>query len=180
MKLPDDEWNKKRRSPFDDFFSSDIDDIFKHMEKMMNHFYKDFDFENIKPGKRFVQGYNIHIGPDGKPHIETFGNLPQKTPTGTPSLSEEREPLTDVLVHDKSVSVTVELPGVTKQDIDLNVSNNTLEIVVNNTERRYHKTVKLPCSVRSDSAKATYNNGILDICIQKQDPSHSAHRVPIN
>jgi len=180
MRLPDDEWNRRRKNPFDDFFGSDFNDMFKHMEEMMNHFYKDFDFGNIEPGKRFVQGYNIHIGADGKPHIETFGNLPQKSPTGTPSLSEEREPLTDVLDHDKSVSVTVELPGVTKEDIDLNVTNNTLEIVVNNPDRRYHKTVKLPCSVRSDSASATYNNGILDICIQKLDTENSGHKIPIN
>jgi HSP20 family protein len=65
------------------------------------------------------------------------------------------------------VSITVEIPGVEKNDIDLSVVGQTLKIKVDSAERRYFKEVQLPAHVDPGSTKATYNNGVLDITLCK-------------
>jgi len=173
----DDDKNRKKRRKnpfdifgFDDDFIRDIfedervmDDIRRMTEEMMRM------FSNAQPGKPIVHGFKINIGPDGKPKIEDFGNKQVKSPKGKPTISDEREPLTDIIEGDTDVAVTVEIPGVEKQDIDLNVTNEEIEIKVNNIKRKYHKIIKLPCDVVPKTTKATYKNGILDIVIRRKE-----------
>jgi HSP20 family protein len=165
---------RKRRNPFDpfrdddafrDIFNDDniMDDIKKMAEEMMKM------FTNAQPGKPVVHGYKIMFGPDGKPRVEDFGNKSIKTAEGAPTISEEIEPLTDIIEGESDVAITVEIPGVEKDDIDLIASEDTLEIKVDSPKRKYHKTINLPCNVKSKSTKATYKNGILDIVLDKKE-----------
>ena len=185
----DDEYRDKRRrrrNPFDIFgfdedFIRDIfederimDDIRRMTEELMRM------FTNAQPGKPIVHGFKIHIGPDGKPRIEDFGNRPIRTPDGEPQISEEREPLTDIIEGDDDVAVTVELPGVEKEDIDLNVTKDTLEIKVDTPQRKYHKIVDLPCDVVPKTTKATYKNGVLDIVIKRKEKKKPGEGYRVN
>ena len=171
----DDNHRRRRRNPFDSFgfdddfirdlFNDDriMDDVKRMTEEMMKM------FSNAQPGKPVVHGYSIKIGPDGKPEIEDFGNKPIKTSDGEPTISEEREPLTDIIEGDNDVAVTVEMPGINKKDIDLKVRKEYLEIKVDNPERKYHKRLDLPCGVVPKTTKATYKNGVLDIVIKRKE-----------
>ena len=185
----DDEYRdrrRRRRNPFDIFgfdedFIRDIfederimDDIRRMTEELMRM------FTNAQPGKPIVHGFKIHIGPDGKPRIEDFGNRPIRTPDGEPQISEEREPLTDIIEGDDDVAVTVELPGVEKEDIDLNVTKDTLEIKVDTPQRKYHKIVDLPCDVIPKTTKATYKNGVLDIAIKRKEKKKPGEGYRVN
>lgn len=177
--IPDDEdrdkKKKKRRNPFDMFgfdeeFIKDIfnddrirEDVRRMTEEMMKM------FSNVQPGKSIVHGYKINIGPDGKPRIEDFGNKTKKSPEGKSSVSEEREPITDIIEGDDDVAVTVEIPGVEKEDIDLNITRDELVIDVNNPNRKYRKKLDLPCNVKPKTTKATYKNGVLDIVIKRKE-----------
>ena len=80
--------------------------------------FQDIPFDEMEPGKSYIRGYSINMGPDGKPKIQEFGNRPKKISDGKPIISEEREPVTDVIESDKDVCITVEVPGVEKHDID--------------------------------------------------------------
>jgi HSP20 family protein len=135
----------------------------------------------VDPKKRYVHGFSVHIGPDGKPKIQEFGNRKKQSPTGTSTISEEREPLTDLIESENDVAITVELPGVDKENIDLNVTEKTLEINVTDPERKYHKILDLPCGVKPKSTKATYKNGILDVVLEKKEPKKngSGYQVSI-
>ena len=73
-----------------------------------------------------------------------------------------------------------EVPGVEKKDIDLEVTENTLTIKVDKDKRKYYKEVELPCEVDADSAKASYQNGILDIELKKSKPRKKGKKVSIN
>ena len=170
----DDDRDKRRRNPFDfigdDEFFRDIlndDSIMEDIRKMVEEMTK--MFTNAKPGKSVVHGYKIHFGQDGKPHIENFGNRSTRAPTGNSMISEEREPLTDIIEGKDNVAITIEIPGVEKEDINLNVKENNFEIKVDAPQRKYHKVVNLPCKVKSKSTKATYKNGILDIVLEKKE-----------
>lgn len=165
---------RRRRNPFDPFRDDDVfrdifnddnimDDIKKMAEEMMKM------FSNAQPGKPVVHGYKIIFGPDGKPRLEDFGNRNIKSAAGEPSISEEIEPLTDIIEGKNDVAITVEIPGVEKDDIDLVANADILEIKVDSPKRKYHKVINLPCNVKSKSTKATYKNGILDIVLDKKE-----------
>ena len=177
---------KRRRNPFDIFgfdddFINDLlnddrvmDDIRRMTEEMMKM------FSQAQPGKPVVHGFKIQFGPDGRPRIEDFGNRHMKTDKGEAVISEEREPLTDIIEGDDDVAVTVEIPGVEKEDIDLNVTNDALEIKVDATNRKYHKKLDLPCGVVPKTTKATYKNGILDVVIKRKDKKKPGSGYKVN
>jgi len=192
----DDENNERKKNPNDPFrFDDDIfrdifkdnrirdifnddkimDDVKKMAEEMMKM------FTNAQPGKPVVHGYKIEFGPDGKPQIEDFGNRSIRSPEGVPSISEEIEPRTDIIEGENDVAITVEIPGVEKEDINLVATEDTLEIKVDSPKRKYHKRVDLPCNVKTKSTKATYKNGILDIVLDKKEKKkdHDGFRVSI-
>jgi HSP20 family protein len=77
--------------------------------------------------------------------------------------------LTDVIEGDEEVSVTIEIPGVEKEDIDLKATENTLEVKVNAPQRKYHRVIDLPCDVQPKTTKATYKNGVLDVIIKRRE-----------
>ena len=161
---------RRRRDPFDFFgFDDDFERMFRYMEKMWEHAFRDTDFNRLEPGKSFVHGFNVRIGPNGMPRIEEFGNSPKKIEKGKTVISEERQPITDIIEVDEDISITIEIPGVEKQDIKLNINDSSLEIDVDSPNRKYHKLIDLPCSVVPDKAKATYNNGVLDITVKRKE-----------
>ena len=171
---PFDEDKKRRKNPFDFIDDDEFERIFEEIQKMFESSnFKDMIGDmfrgGFEPNKRIVRGFSINMGPDGKPKIQGFGNRPTKTPQGSPMISEEQEPLTDIIESDDDVAITIEIPGVEKDDIDLNVTEENLEIKVNEPHRKYHKVVDLPCGVKPKSTKATYKNGILDIVLEKKD-----------
>jgi len=177
---------RRRRNPFDFFgFDDDfikdllnddrvMDDLRRMTEEMMRM------FSTAQPGKPFVHGFKIQYGPDGKPRIEDFGNKPIKTPEGEQLISEEREPLTDIIEGDEDVAITVELPGVEKEDIDLNATNEAIEIKVDTPQRKYHKKLALPCDVIPKTTKATYKNGILDIVLKRREKKKPGEGYRVN
>jgi HSP20 family protein len=140
-----------------------MDDIKKMAEEMMKM------FTNAQPGKPIVHGYKIEFGPDGKPQIEDFGNRSVRSPEGVPTISDEIEPRTDIIEGENDVAITVEIPGVEREDINLVATEDTLEIKVDSPKRKYLKRIDLPCNVKTKSTKANYKNGILDIVLDKKE-----------
>ena len=123
-----------------------------------------------------VYGYSMTIGPDGKPRIREFGNV-KPTSAGRsmgriggskPQISAEREPLSDVNVTDKEVKVVLEMPGIKKEDIKINAYDGAIEVIADNPQRKYHKTIDLPQDVDIEAARSTYNNGILEVTFDKK------------
>jgi HSP20 family molecular chaperone IbpA len=68
----------------------------------------------------------------------------------------------------KEVKVILELPGIRKQNINLSVYDNLLEITAADLGRRYHRVIQIPPEAATDTGKSTYENGILEITFQKK------------
>jgi HSP20 family protein len=179
----DDDREKRKRKPFD-FFDIDEDDferIFEEARRMIEDMFRSgFPSKSFEPGKPIIHGFKINIGPDGKPRITEFGNRAVKTQDGLPVISDEREPLTDIIEGDDEVAITVELPGVEREDIDLKATENSLEIKVDTPQRKYHKIVELPCGVKPKTTKATYKNGVLDVIIQRKEKKRGDEGYKVN
>jgi HSP20 family protein len=158
----DDDRRKKRD---DDWFGMDIDEEFermrRRMERMMEEIIKNRQFSTEKP---FVYGFSMRTGTDGKPQIREFGNT---APYEVDKKIPEREPLTDIIEKQDSIAVTMEMPGVEKDDIDLNVHDDSVIISVDSEHQKYYKELPLPSKIKPDSVKATYKNGVLDIVLKK-------------
>lgn len=167
----------RRRGPFgrdwDDFFRDDffkdLDEEFRDMEKNIARLFD--EVSKMPPGELgeggpYVYGFSMRVGPEGKPKIEEFGNVPGMV-SGKREIPSGREPLTDIIERDKEVSVIAELPGIEKKDIGLDIAGNSLEINVDTPERKYHKILDLPCEVKPGKARATYKNGVLEVKIER-------------
>ena len=173
-------WRRRRRSDwwgpwflddeFDDMFTDieeDMRRVREQMDKMMRQAAKG-DLPTPGEGGPFVYGFSMRVGPDGKPEIREFGNTHMRPRVFRGETSElpqisSREPVTDVIVGKDCVAVTFEMPGVEKKDIELEILDDRLKISAKTEERTYDKEVELPQPVDSENAKATYNNGVLEI-----------------
>ncbi len=162
---------KHPRDFWEDFFS-EISDEFVTMRKQMDRFIRDSmratddkEFRN----RPFVYGFSFRMGPDGIPHFEQFGDtrFGKYGPRGE-AKDSKREPLTDIIETDEAVIITMELPGIEKEDISLEAIENNLVIEVDTETRKYHKELKLPENLDIDKIEANYKNGVLDIKIKRK------------
>jgi HSP20 family protein len=186
--------NKNRGRFFDDYFpgfeemQEEMERIFKQFNNIQSNAPKELireyqtpDGTKVRELGPIVYGYSMTIGPDGKPHISQFGNVKNLsgglneqelnlTGMGSgPALSSEREPLADVNTTDKEIKVIVEMPGIKKEDIKINATEDVVEIMTTGSQRKYHKTIELPPEADIDSARSNYNNGILEIIFNKKE-----------
>jgi HSP20 family protein len=90
-----------------------------------------------------------------------------------PSISSEREPLSDVSTTDKEVKVVVEMPGVSKENIKIQAYDNKVEITSNDPKRKYHEILDIPPEADIETVKSKYNNGILEIVFNKKEQTKS-------
>jgi HSP20 family protein len=136
-----------------------------------------------------VYGFSMRVGPDGKPQISEFGNTRPRRKLEPAEEEEkkeelyvaEREPLTDVIDCDDYISITLEIPGVEKNEIDLTVKEDKVSISVDTNNRRYFKEIPLSAKVNTNTSRATYRNGVLDITLEKLEPKEKkGKKVKIN
>jgi len=98
----DEDKDRRRKNPFDFIGDDEFEKIFDEMQKWFDSsnfkdLFEDMLHGGIESNKSFIRGLSFKIGPDGKPRIQEFGNRPTKTPKGNSMISEEREPLTDII-----------------------------------------------------------------------------------
>jgi HSP20 family protein len=128
-------------------------------------------------GKTLVYGIDVKIGPDGKPVVKEWGNIP--SPYGMPQFGgSERIPEKpknvniEVIEHigDNKGKIIAEMPGVNKDSFSITVRNNMVFIDASLSKsdynRVYNEKVKLPMFVNVESIKATYTNGVLEITFE--------------
>lgn len=92
---------------------------------------------------------------------------------------KEIKPLTHIIETEDEVIVTLDLPYISKKDISIKSTEDTLVIKANcnnkirlpniDTEFRcYSKSIKLPIKVEPRHAKAYFNHGVLQIRLPKK------------
>jgi len=112
-----------------------------------------------------IYGFSIRTLGGGKPLIETFGNI-KETPKG-PVVEEVREPIVDVFDEKDHILLIAELPGISEENIKINLEGDILKLSAENKDRKYAKEVLLPSKVKKESMKSSYKNGMLEIKLEK-------------
>ena len=101
------------------------------------------------------------------------------------SREESFLPNIDIAETDQSFEIEAQLPGIKKDDITVDLENNRLTISgerkfeKEDKNKKYHRmetqygsftrSFQLPDSIDQDSIKATFNDGILSISIDKSE-----------
>ncbi|MGZ4864061.1 MAG: Hsp20/alpha crystallin family protein [Halobacteriota archaeon] len=103
------------------------------------------------------------------------------------SLPALKQPRVDVLDVGDALQVVADMPGVRKEDIEINLKPERVEISAESsteTERKeedytyrergyasYRRVIDLPADVLPDKAEASFNNGVLEVNLPKKEPT---------
>ena len=109
-------------------------------------------------------------------------------------LQKTREPIVDITEDDENIKIVAELPGLNKDDVNLKVTENSIEITAENQNEeeikeenwirkersytKYYRKLKLPNKVIAEKASAKYKNGVLELTIPKAEDC-TQHEVKI-
>ena len=120
----------------------------------------------------YYYGYQITVGPDDRPRIREFGNV-KPAAKGLVEQSGVRQPLVDSVLNEKenTLTITAEMPGVNKEDIKLNVTDQYVTIHAEKGDKKYHADIPVSVNLEESSAKAAYSNGILELKIRLKEAS---------
>jgi HSP20 family protein len=128
---------------------------------------------------------------------EVFGRMPWPTwrPWRPTTPATYREPYADVIDTGAELKVVVELPGVVKDDITINATNDSLEVSAESkTEKEekegeyvyrergyasFRRMLTLPAEVIPEKTEATFNNGVLEVVMPKKEPTPAEKKVKV-
>lgn len=115
----------------------------------------------------YYYGYHVTVGPDGRPRIREFGNI-RPAAKGLVEQSGVRQPLVDSIVNEKenTLTITAEMPGVDKQNINVKVTDQYVIIHAEKGDKKYHADIPIDVELGETSAKASFTNGILELKIK--------------
>lgn len=107
-----------------------------------------------------------------------------------------RNPLTDLQETDKSVIATFEIPGAKKEDVKLDVTEDSIEVRAGrkveseektdssygykSVSRNYFRKMSLPTKVDANNATAIYNDGVLKVVMPKIKQGENKKRISID
>ena len=163
---------EKKEKYEDDWFKEPFEDMIKRFEESMPADFKEFVREEETPMgvyRRygpFVYGFSYTAEPGKEPVFQEFGNI-RPSPRGIePSMG--REPLVDVMSEKEKYKIFVELPGVDKENVKLDVAEDSVEIKTED-DKKFYKMIQLDSAVDADSANASYKNGVLTLELDKKE-----------
>lgn len=100
-----------------------------------------------------------------------------------------KEPSVDLEDRGKDFRLTVDMPGFEKEDIDVQVEEDSIIIKAKKTQseeekqktyvrheramQKYYRRIQLPEAIKSDDAKASLSNGILEVTVPKKEPKET-------
>ena len=117
-----------------------------------------------------------------RPHIETIARRPREQ---TPSYKWDangglKRDTMSYEERENDIVFTIDMPGVEKKDIDINVEEHSISVKAEKEgKRKYNYNRKFKPSVDVDSANATFKNGVLDITLTKTEKIPKGKSVKI-
>jgi len=162
----------------------DLDREFATAEEMLNKIFitaREGDTQQLKGNFPYYYGYQITVGSDGRPRIKEFRNV-RSAMSGLVEKSEIRDPLVDTNFNEKENTyiVTAEMPGVSKEDIKVRISEHNVTIRAEHGDKKYLSKIPFDVELDDTLTKATYTNGILELKIKaKEQPKPKAKDLKV-
>ena len=173
-----DPWWKRRKKK-----STWFNDIYEELERLgemiddtMQKFFENFS-EDSSVRRNRVQGFSIKIGPEGKPIVRDLDS--RQPPQDEEEISDDVEPLVDIIEDGQLLVVLVALPGINKDDIDLRVTENCLTVTIDTDDFEWYDKLNLPTKVKPKSVHASYKNGVLEVRLEKLEKLIKDGRISV-
>ena len=128
------------------------------------------EFQDAGGKLRGVYGLHVKtgLGDQGQQElqVEPFGNI-RPQPPGEPPGEDVREPLVDVHQEEDHVLVLVELPGVAREDVTLELAEDRLSLSAQRGQTSYRKEITLPGTFSAEDMQWECHNGILQVRLKR-------------
>jgi HSP20 family protein len=128
------------------------------------------EFQDASGKLRGVYGIHVKtgLGDQGQQElqVEPFGNIrppPRGYPAGESPGEDVREPLVDVHQEEDHVLVLVELPGVARENVTLELAEDRLSLSAQRGQTSYRKEITLPGKFSEEAMHWDCHNGILQV-----------------
>lgn len=128
------------------------------------------------------------------PMNRLFNNLFDTTTAGFGSVPRRWIPAIDIVENDNDYVLRADLPGLTEQDINVELHNDVLTVSgerkseheerkqgyhrVERSSGSFRRSVRLPEGVAPESVRATFERGVLEVTVPKPE-QHGPHKVAI-
>ena len=96
-------------------------------------------------------------------------NVTSTMPRGIKMPLTSANSLGDWEERDGEIAITVDMPGIEKEDIELNVDKNTVTVEALKDKRDYSFKKTFTQDLNPEKVVAEFNNGVLDIKIEKAE-----------
>ncbi len=115
-----------------------------------------------------MYGFTVKMGIGGeRPQVEPFGNIRKDRESGHSVVQEVREPVVDVFEEEDHVLVVAEMPGISVDDVKIEVEEDLLTITAAHGDKKYRKEVLLAASYPREKMQIGCNNGVVEIkCVK--------------
>jgi len=121
--------------------------------------------------------------------------LPAMAGRGDPGISSMVDARMNVSESESEIRLTVELPGVSEQDVHVTLDDDTLTIrgekkmeqknenesfhFVERSYGTFQRSLRLPFQVNPDQVKASFQNGVLTITLPKTSQQQRSRRIEV-
>lgn len=156
----------------------------KKLQKRMNRLMEDLGLTDLE--SRYLEEMQ---------HMQQrMGDLMEEVETPKTE-KDSLAPLADIKETDEALIVTMDLPGVSKQDVDISIVDDELRVVAERktetevaeldfhkrerTYKRFERSVSLPVSIKVEETKARLAEGVLEITLPKESVT-SRKRISID
>jgi len=133
--------DKRRRRDKEEF-----DKMVREMQKIIEEVFRSA-FEGF--GNAFAEGFSVKFSPEGEIKMER--------------IEREDEGDKDIIEDGNKIYVTLRLPDIDEDSLDIKIVDGDLEIIAGDRIR----IIELPAPVNENKIKAIYKNGVLDIELEK-------------
>ena len=134
--------DKRRRRDKEEEFDKMVREMQKIIEEVFRNAFEGF-------GNAFAEGFSVKFSPEGEIKMER--------------IEKEKDADKDIIEDRDRIYVTLRLPDIDENEIDIKVVDKTLEIIAGDRIR----IIDLPARVNKEKIKKIYKNGVLDIELEK-------------
>jgi HSP20 family protein len=176
----DDEKEQKKQHPFEFISDEEFERIFREMQRFIDSdsfrdMVEDILRDNIQQEDHIIHG----ITSKSKPYTRGIDEIPCDSSEEPLPDEIDQEPFADIIKDEQIVSVTIALPDVQKKDIRVRMSSQDLEIIINRNGTTWYDSIELSALVDPETAIASFNNGILDVTVERKHLYDQGKKIDI-
>lgn len=111
-----------------------------------------------------VYGFSVKMGlGNDDVKVEPFGNIRRDKQSGRSVVQEDREPMVDLFEEADHLLIVAEMPGVSAEDVHLEVNDKMLTITAKRRDKKYLKELPLPGVFAREKMTVSCTNGVVEI-----------------